>query len=476
MAKRTLTERIKMKKPKNIIWITTDHMRYDCIGANGNKTIHTPNLDRLVNNGVNFSDCYGQNPLCMPSRCSFMTGCYPQQTGVMSNQNELSDDFDSTPARVFGRGGYRTTQIGKLHFQHHEDCDLSSIPARTYGFENFYRSEEPCCYEDAYRIWLRGEYPEYLKTFTLPRPLSFERHQESVIYTVLDAPWECSHSGWVSHQFERFFSSWGGRSGDQFVHLGLYAPHPPLNPTKEMMEPYKNIPDEAFDDFIWAGKEKDFRHLDEMTREKLMDRQRHFYAMVTGVDMAVGRVLNTLEKSGELEDTLIIFGSDHGDACGDHGDIGKNSKYFEGVMHVPLVMHWPKGFGSDGHRFAGLIEMTDIMPTLTELCGIPRHEYFQGISYAKALSGEAEFVPRSDVYAIHGNSDVMLRTDQYKYILYWRNGKREEILFDFAKDPYETTNVAYKEEYIDVLRTMRDRMLERTLDAGQTLQPKIFKF
>ncbi|MDA3799071.1 MAG: sulfatase-like hydrolase/transferase [Kiritimatiellae bacterium] len=465
-----------MKKPKNVIWITTDHMRYDCIGANGNSVIHTPNLDRLTNEGVSFSDCYGQNPLCMPSRCSFMTGCYPQQTGVMCNRHELADDFLSTPGRVFGVGGYRTTQIGKLHFQHHEDHDLGASPTRMYGFERFYRSEEPCCYEDAYRTWLRGEYPEYVKTFTLPRPMSLERHDEAVTYTVLDAPWQCSHSGWVSLQFERTLAAWGLRGGKQFFHLGLYAPHPPLNPTKEMMDPYSEIPDEAFDDFIWAGADEDFRHSDKMTKEKLMDRQRHFYAMVTGVDMAVGRVLDVLEQNGELDDTLIIFGSDHGDACGDHGAISKDSRFFEGVMHVPLVMHWSNGFGTEGRRLNGLVEMTDIMPTLSELCGIPGHEYFQGRSYAKVLLGEEEFVPRDDVYAIHGASDVMLRSDKYKYILYWCSGKREEILFDLEKDPDETKNVASCPEYSDSLRAMRDRMLERTLDASKSIQPDIHKF
>ena len=80
-------------RPKWVIWITTDHMRYDCIGAHGNDVMHTPNLDRLVRQGISFDDCYTQNPLCMPSRCSFMTGLYPQQTGVTQNGNTLRPDF-----------------------------------------------------------------------------------------------------------------------------------------------------------------------------------------------------------------------------------------------------------------------------------------------------------------------------------------------------------------------------------------------
>ena len=77
------------KRPRNVIWITTDHMRTDCIGAHGNETMHTPNLDALVENGTTFTQCHANNPVCMPSRASFMTGCYPQQTGVMQNGQEL---------------------------------------------------------------------------------------------------------------------------------------------------------------------------------------------------------------------------------------------------------------------------------------------------------------------------------------------------------------------------------------------------
>ncbi|MHC4502791.1 MAG: sulfatase-like hydrolase/transferase, partial [Planctomycetota bacterium] len=174
--------------PKNVIWITTDHMRYDCIGAHGNAAMHTPNLDFLVEHGVSFHSCFAQNPVSMPSRASFMTGLYPQQTGVTTNGHVLPADFPLVPARLFARGDYQAAQIGKLHFQEHEDSDLDPRARHDYGFDVFWIAEEAGCYEDAYMTWLRTEYPELVETFRVPRSTSPERIGERE-GRVLDAPW-----------------------------------------------------------------------------------------------------------------------------------------------------------------------------------------------------------------------------------------------------------------------------------------------
>jgi len=96
-------------RPAHIIWITTDHMRWDAIAAHGNPTMITPNLDRLVRRGVSFDRCYGQSPVCMPSRASFMSGCYPSQTGLMLNGQDLAADFPLTVARAM-KPHYTTVQ------------------------------------------------------------------------------------------------------------------------------------------------------------------------------------------------------------------------------------------------------------------------------------------------------------------------------------------------------------------------------
>ena len=156
----------------------------------------------------------------------------------MVNGQELNPDYPATVARCLRSAGYRTVQIGKLHFQCHEDKDLDPRPADDYGFDVFRLAEEPGCYDDAYMKWLRGTYPQYVEDFTVPRPMTPERRKELYNSKVIDAPWEASYSGWIAEQVCNYLGAWGPRPDPQFIHCGFYAPHPPLNPTTEMMAPY----------------------------------------------------------------------------------------------------------------------------------------------------------------------------------------------------------------------------------------------
>lgn len=461
-----------MQKPKNIIWITTDHMRYDCIAAHGNPTMHTPNLDRLVRGGISFDHCYTNNPLCMPSRCSFMTGCYPQQTGVMHNGHELPGDFKPTVGHCFSAGGYRTVQIGKLHFEGHEDHDLDPRARNSYGFDVFQLSEEPGCYEDAYRTWLRGEYPGLVEQFTVPRPMSDERKQERTNFKVLDAPWEASHSGWVATQACRYLSSWGTRGEPQFLHLGFYAPHPPLNPTRDMFAPYAEaeIPRPLLEEEDWNARS-------DLDEETLVEYRRHFYAMVTGVDLAVGKLLDMLESKSMLDDTLIIFSSDHGDACGDHGRTGKGNSFYDSIMRLPLVMHWPNGLkASAGRRIDGLMEMVDVLPTLLELTGLPVPRAMSGRSFAEALTTGEPVDGRAEVYAVHGPGHIMIRTESHKYLRYVRGNEVQEVLYDLENDPCEYRNAANDPALAEVLADLRSRALSRTIHASASIRERRVRF
>lgn len=460
-------------RPRNVIWITTDHMRYDCIGAHGNASMHTPNLDALTRGGVTFSRCYANNPLCMPSRCSFMTGCYPQQTGVMCNGQELPADFQPTAAHCFGAGGFRTVQIGKLHFQCHEDHDLDPRQRHAYGFDVFQLSEEPGCYEDAYRTWLRGEHPDLVERFTVPRPMTEQRHAEQDSFTVLDAPWQASHSGWVATQACRYLGAWGAREEPQFMHLGFYAPHPPLNPTREMFAPYDGAsippPARSAEDWNDPGGASD---------ASLLEYRRHFYAMVTGVDLALGMLVARLKQLDQLDNTLLVFCSDHGDMCGDHGRTGKGLSYYESIMRLPWVLHWPDGLGTQPRTLDGLTEMVDVLPTLLELAGLPVPPAMQGRSLARALRQGAQPEGRPDVYAVHQPGELMLRTEQYKYLRYTRGGgaDRKEVLYDLAEDPNEFRNRAADPALGPALVALRERAFARTLEATRSIRPRRLKF
>lgn len=471
-----------MNKPKHVIWITTDHMRYDGIGAHGNPAMHTPNLNRLVHEGVTWSDCYAQNPLCMPSRCSFMTGLYPQQTGVTANGHSLPPDFEPTVARVFKAAGYQTTQIGKLHFQPHEDFDLDPRPRHTYGFDFCALAEEPGCYEDAYIRYLRTVHPEHVKDFTIPRPTDPQRAKEVEGY-VVDAPWQASFSGWIADQFHRWFRTWGGRHGaPQFMHLGFYAPHPTLNPTTEMMAPYADaeLPPIRRMEAEWNNLPPYPASMirsafDQWSEEQLMEYRRKFYGMVTGVDMALGAIIKDLEDAGVLDDTLIVFGSDHGDYCGDHSMIAKNTSMYGDIMHLPLVMRWPNGLGATG-TMNGLTEMVDVLPTLLGLCNAHVPDVMVGRNYADALRSDLKIDAREDVFAYHEPGHIMLRTDTHSYRRYVTSDGAQETLFDLTADPHEQNNIAEDPSSQTVRREMRDRALDRALSASRSAQPCLFRF
>lgn len=456
--------------PKYVIWITADHMRYDCIAAHSNPAMHTPNLDRLVEQGVSFDHCYAQNPVCMPSRCSFMTGLYPQQTGVTANGICLPPDFRPTVAHAFGAGGYQTAQIGKLHFQPHEDNDLDPRPRHDYGFDVLWLAEEPGCYDDAYLIWLRSEYPQHVDDFRIPRSTSPQRWIDE--RRVIDAPWEASFSGWIVQQAERYLQDRGGR---HFVHLGFYAPHHPLNPTAEMFAPYADadLPLPKWSEEEWADKPELLASLlqrfTDWDQARFLSYRRHFYAMVTGIDLAIGRLIDYLEHRGELDDTLIVFNGDHGDMCGDHQLIGKHSSFFEEIMRMPCVLHWPAGLDTAGRRVEGLVELVDLLPTLLELSGCPVPEVMMGRSYAAELRTGRPLSTREDVMAYHEPGFAMLRSEQYKYIRY---GPGREVLYELNELPLEVAN--HTDDNTDALHEMRERLMQRLLEAGRSRLPRIY--
>ena len=155
-------------------------------------------------------------------------------------------------------------------------------------------------------------------------------------------------------------------------------------------------------------------------------------------------------------------------------------------MHLPLILHWPAGLGSAERRVPGLVEMVDLLPSLTELCGIPRHSYFQGRSYAEPLLSGAVPQGREEVYAILGSGDIMLRTRNAKYILYYReeegivDGKQrwseEDLLVDLSEDPDEMRNVVGEAEYRDLRNQLRDRAFCRSLEASRSIQPRRCNF
>jgi SpoVK/Ycf46/Vps4 family AAA+-type ATPase len=151
----------------NVLFLHTDQQRYSALGCAGNDVIDTPNLDRLAEDGVRFSDAYVQSPVCMPSRASYMTGRYPSELAIFNNGSPLPQTVRTLPGYV-GNRGYTTANIGKLHFLNHSSRDHTH-PHPPYGFDHLEISDEPGCYPDAYRAWVKKHAPERLDDVDLDR-------------------------------------------------------------------------------------------------------------------------------------------------------------------------------------------------------------------------------------------------------------------------------------------------------------------
>lgn len=466
-------------RPRHVIWMTSDHMRYDHVAANGNPFMITPALDRMVSGGTSFDACYVQNPLCMPSRCSFMTGVYPPQSGVTHNGHCLPPDFEPHVATAFKRAGYQTAQIGKLHFQPHEELDFDPRPRHTYGFDVFWPSEERGNYSDPYYHWLEGKYPEYASALRVPRSTDPRRFDTEKNPVPVAAPWQATHAGWIVDTACNFLRR---RTADpQFLHLGFYNPHPPLRPVREAWELYEDREPPPRNARTNEAEDKPaplaalLQSRGDWSEEDFTQYRRGLGAMVTEMDLAIGWLLERLEELGILDDTLLVFSSDHGDFAGDHHMTHKAEAFYDEVMRVPLVMHWPNGLGGEARRVGGLVEKLDAMPTMLGLCGSTPPAAMQGLDLSPRLrSSEQADNIRDDVFAYHTGGRAMLRSESLKYMRY--EDTRTEALFDLEHDPGELHNVANDPAYADRLRACRERLLSRMLVASDSVQQRIYRF
>ena len=397
----------------NILWICTDQQRYDTIGALGNPHVDTPNIDRLVAEGTAFTTAYCQSPICTPSRGSFMTGMYPSRVHVMGNGNDYFPDEPPLVTRLLRDAGYDCGLIGKLHlagaFQRMEPRVDDG-----YGYWQYShapRDDWPEGHD--YADWVKAQ-GYSLKELTTesggraggvaPDDIGARKRRSNFMRDHAQAPWLAS--------------------------VNIYDPHPPFNPPvdyREQFDPDK-MPGPLFRESDLAQQEKlaavDFqskgRTPDELdiknpivprTPGTEMDRiespgardaktlQAAYYAMIKLIDDQVGRILDALEETGQRENTVIIFMSDHGEMLGDHGLIQKGCRFYEGLVRVPLIWSWP-GQIAAGRQYSDLVELTDIAPTLLELAGERVPDDMQGKSLLPMLTGEAEDRAASRVGAL----------------------------------------------------------------------------
>ena len=441
----------------NIVFIITDQQRYDTIASLGFPHVQTPNLDRLVQEGAHFTNCFITAPSCAPSRASLFTGYYPHTTGILKN----ADNWTRSWVENLADAGYHCANIGKMHtYPYETPCGFHE----RHVVENKDRFLEGGAYLDEWDKFLqrgghkkqkrveyrkRDDYAERLGAFTWDLPP--ETHAD---YYVGDRAVDWLHArNDATKESQKPF----------FLEVGFPGPHPPYDPLPRHLDRYKDkvIPLQEIREDDLANQPESYKgmrihntevdhdsvvHKLEPTEAQRRDQRAHYLANVTMIDDKVGEILDALEATGQLDNTVVIFTSDHGDCLTDHGHSQKWTMY-DTVTRVPLIA-WAPGRIPAGRKCDALVQLMDIGPTLLELAGAHVPDNLEAISLLPALQeNEGTFNGREHVYAeqvrdlnyTEGVFQTMVRSKDWK-LVHFLNEPRGQ-LFNLRNDPDEFHNL-----------------------------------
>jgi arylsulfatase A-like enzyme len=463
------------KKP-NIVWYCTDQQRFDTIRSLGNEHINTPNIDRLVEGGVAFLNAYCQSPICTPSRASFLTGKYPGTHQVHRNGNAYFPDDQTLVTKILADHGYDCGLVGKLHLSR---GDVLEKRPKEDGYRYYKWSHHPNPdYPEghAYADWLVEKGVD---------PLALYGNLHGAIGA--GVPDELHQTTWCTEMTVNFIKE--ERKGPWMISVNPFDPHPPFDPPKNYLDKYDpdSLPLPIFRDSD-IEHQKLFRAVDQQTRDAIDPRKfSHtdadipdvprgdlgsvppkqydpklvkacYYAMIEKIDQSVGEIIDTLKELGEFENTIFIFSSDHGEMLGDHGLIYKGCRFFEPLVHVPLIISWP-AFADKGSRLSALVESVDIAPMLLEAAGITVPEDMQGKSLLPLLrqpktdgkNVHKQYVISEYHGAIGGKAmpdqthGVMYFDGTYKVCIY--EGHDVGEIYNLEKDPHEFENLWFSTQH-----------------------------
>ncbi len=458
-----------MSDRPNILWLCTDQQRFDTIRLLGNPLVRSPNVDRLVEEGVTFTQAYCQSPVCAPSRASFLTGRYPRTTGCRQN-GQMIPENEVLISRMLADAGYRCGLAGKLHLA---SCSDGKVEARIDdGYHDFHWSHhpQPDWEENAYTQWLKSKGKTWEELYT----------GRATGYVKEGVPAKYHQTTWCAEVTIDFITA--NRGQPWFFSFNCFDPHHPFDPPAEYLQKYNpaNMPlpkigsnapgsKTSFQelDSVWAHNSPGEFHTGAMTDDDRREVTAAYYAMCELIDNQVGRIMTALEDTGQRDNTIVVFMSDHGEMLGDHGIYFKGPHFYDEAVRVPLVVSWPKRFQS-GLQVSGLTELVDLVPTFLEACDLPVPNRVQGHSLIPHLTGAADPSKHRDfVYCEYLNSwthsdayGTMLRTETEKIVVY--HGTDQGELYDLASDPDEFENLWDSPDH----QPMKLRLMQQCFDAS----------
>jgi arylsulfatase len=492
-----------MDRP-NILWYCSDQQRFDTVGALNNPHIHTPRLDAFMGQAVTFTHAYCQSPICTPSRASFLTGMYPSALGVNGNgyaQFPAQWQERLLPNRL-AAAGYDCGLVGKLHLA---SPALGREQRVEDGYRYFHYSHDhkgPDVFGHDYAEWLRlvdQDPADLLKPYVTKTYRQGAKVQSfGGLYEPTEAadnvPPHLHQTFWCSEKAIEFMRLNRGDGQPWMLSVNPFDPHPPFDPPWEYYRRYDSatLPGAHFAQGDLEQQERlaaagvDFqsqaRPPGDWDDKKV---QAAYYAMVEQVDEHFGRLLDYLEQSGQRENTIIIFCSDHGEMLGDHGLMLKGCRFYEGLTRVPLMVSWPGHF-AQGQTSDALVELLDLTPTLYEAAGQEVPYWVQGRSLMPLLQG-GEYQERASVRCeFYGAIDypdqthgTMYRDRRWKLVNY--HGKEAHghglcELYDLEADPWEHRDLSNDPGYAEVLNRLMLRSFDATVATHPPSPPRTMPF
>ncbi len=439
------------KSPPHIILIMTDQQRFDTIRALGASHMDTPNIDRLVQEGVSFTNCFCNAPSCVPSRASLFTGYHPHTTGVLRNGQKWSRTWVGQLAKA----GYHCVNIGKMHTIPYD------APA---GFdERFVVENKDRFFEGR---WFADEWDKALAAHKIEKPSraryralpDYDQRLGAVDWTLPKA----LHSDVFVGETACWWLETRPRPEALFMQIGFPGPHPPYDPPSEYSDAYLARPDlpvpkvrqsdlDGLPDALKRKREHDTK-VDhdavswqlQPSEDQLRRLRAHYDGNVTMIDEQVGALMDVLERKGYADNCVVIFMSDHGDNLGDHGLSQKWSMY-DMVTRVPAIV-WAPGRMKGGREVSELCQLFDFAPTILQFAGLTPSTDMEAISLMPAIAGEpwkGRKVVFSEQAADVAMRDVrlitMVRNTRWKAVFYL--GTDQGQLFDLQTDPGEENNL-----------------------------------
>lgn len=425
-----------MSDQPHVLLITTDHWFGSLLGVSGHPVVQTPTLDQLAYNGVNFTQAYTECPVCIPARRTLMTGLTPRSHGDRIFKDRLPMPAAPTLAQTFRDAGYQAYAVGKLHVYPQRD---------RIGFDDVILSEEGRTQygvTDDYDLFL-GDRGYAGQQFV------HGMNNNEYISRPWHLPEDCHITNWATQQMARLIRR-RDPTRPGFWYLSYVHPHPPLVPLQTYLDLYRdlNIDEAVFGD--WS------RNMDLLpyslrvqrgetnphSKEQIRLARQAFYALCTHIDHQLRVVIGTLREEGLLDNTIILFTSDHGDMLGNHGTWAKRV-FYENSARVPMLLMGTAGDIRVGHHRNDdrLVGWQDVMPTLLDLAGIPIPDTVEGMS----MVGEKQ---RDYLYGECGENAAanrMIRDNRYK-LIYYPIGNCVQ-LFDIHEDPRELHDLAGSPEH-----------------------------